>query len=51
MYPDEGIRDAANKAFRRHLWFHSEELVALALFDDRMSVDTKVGNLDRPPDA
>lgn len=50
-YPDVGIRDAADKAFRRHLWFFSEQLVTLALFDDRVQPDVKarmVENLDRP---
>ncbi|KAE8738023.1 hypothetical protein FOCC_FOCC016504, partial [Frankliniella occidentalis] len=33
--------DCALKAFREHLWYLSEECVALAFFDDRVPVQTK----------
>jgi hypothetical protein len=50
-YPVHAIRDAAVKAFRRHLWYFSEHLVSLALFDDRVDEKTKqamVDNFSRP---
>ncbi len=50
--PERAIRDASTKAFRRHLWFFSEHMIGLALFDQRVSDATKqamVANLARPP--
>ena len=40
-YPARKIREAAIRAFSRHLWYFSEHLVPLVLFDDRASEDTK----------
>jgi hypothetical protein len=51
VYPNLVIREAAVKAFRRHLWFFSEHLVGLALFDPRVDVAIKkqmVQNLQLP---
>lgn len=50
-YPNQRIGAAAHAALSRHLWFISEHLVALSLFDDRLSVTTKaacVARLDAP---
>ena len=40
-YQNHAIRDAAAKAFHRHLWFFSEHLVGLAFFDPRVDVTVK----------
>ena len=51
-YPEPAVRVAAISAFRRHLWYLSEHLAPLALFDDRVDDDTKaamVQNLSLPP--
>ena len=51
-YPAPDIRQAAIDAFCRHLWFFSEHLVTLALFDDRVSDETNaamVENFARSP--
>jgi hypothetical protein len=51
IYPTRVIAEAAEKAFRRHLWYISEHLIGLALFDSRVSADVKsemVKNLRRP---
>lgn len=40
-YPDAIISSLALKKLQGHLWYLSEELVALAFFDDEVSVDTK----------
>jgi hypothetical protein len=51
-YPSQVIRDAASKAFRRHLWYCSEHLIGLSFFDPRIvSADKKAmaNNLNRPP--
>jgi hypothetical protein len=51
-YPVRSVRTAAIDAFQRHLWFFSEQLVALSLFDDRVNDDIKaamVRNFSRPP--
>jgi hypothetical protein len=51
VYPNLVIREAAAKAFRHHLWFFSEHLVGLALFDSRVDVTIKkqmVQNLQLP---
>jgi hypothetical protein len=37
----KGISSAAVTAFLRHLWYLSEELIALAFFDDAVNNDTK----------
>ena len=50
-YPEHRVRDAAGKAFNRHLWYFSEHLVPLVLFDDRVTEETKaamVENFARP---
>ena len=44
--PDNNIADAAIKAFSRHLWYLSENLVLLALFDDRVVNTTKQAMVD-----
>jgi hypothetical protein len=51
-YPNRVVADAATKAFRRHLWYFSEHLVGLALFDPRVECSVKrdmVQNFHRPP--
>jgi hypothetical protein len=40
-YGDRAISKAAELAFTRHLWYLSEHLVVLALFDKDVSVQTK----------
>ena len=40
-YSDATISSLALKKLQGHLWYLSEELVALAFFDDQVSVDTK----------
>jgi len=40
-YADASVSKIAMKKFTGHLWYLSEELVALALFDDNLSADTK----------
>ena len=41
--PNQGnIADEALKAFKRHLWYISEELVVLPLFDDRIDTCKKL---------
>ena len=48
---NEGVSSAALTAFKRHLWYLSEELVALSFFDPEVSVMTKkamVQALSRP---
>ena len=50
-YPDEIIRDAASKAFKRHLWYLSEHLIGLSFFDPQIEADVKkamANNLNRP---
>ena len=51
-YPNGVISTAASKALRRHLWYFSEHLIALAFFDHRVDVTVKkdmVKNLIRQP--
>lgn len=43
---NEGISTAASKAFSRHLWYISEELIALAFFDSNISNATKKKMVD-----
>jgi hypothetical protein len=40
-YPHLGIRDVTTKTFNRHLWYLSEDLAALAIFDERVGDGTK----------
>ena len=40
-YDDQELAGAAARAMRRHLWYVAEELVGLALFDDRVTDDQK----------
>jgi hypothetical protein len=50
-YPTH-VKIAATEAIYRHLWYLSEHLATLALFDERVSDDTKaamVANFSRPP--
>ena len=45
-------KQAATEAIYRHLWYLSEHLVVLALFDERVRDETKtamVANFSRPP--
>ena len=47
--PDPALTSVALNAFKRHLWYLSEELVALAFFDSRICPEEKlqmVKNLD-----
>ena len=51
-FPNDVIRGAAAKAFRRHLWYFSEHLVGLSFFDPRVEVTVKramANNLNSPP--
>lgn len=41
LYPNETIRNATTKTFSRHVWYLSEELFLLALFDERVSSNMK----------
>ena len=41
QYPNNSILNIAVKKFLRHFWYLSEELVALAFFDDDLPIDTK----------
>jgi len=50
-YADADISQVAMKKFLGHLWYLSEELVALAFFDDSLSTDAKqkmVNSLKKP---
>lgn len=50
LFPDKELGSAAEKALRRHLWYLSEEGVALAFFDERMSAADRtamIKNLNR----
>jgi len=64
-YPNMVVTKAASTAFGRHLWYISEILVGLSLFDDKIGADVKtlmvtnlrlpqsinsVKRLDRPPE-
>ncbi|KAK0055989.1 hypothetical protein Bpfe_014658 [Biomphalaria pfeifferi] len=40
-YPDVNISSVTSKKLGLHLWYISEELVALALFDSRVPAETK----------
>lgn len=40
-YPDESVSKATATVFARHLWYLSARLVALAFFDERVTVETK----------
>ena len=40
-FPDPQIAQATSKKFANHLWYLSEDLAGLALFDDSVSMDTK----------
>lgn len=40
-YPNVQISQIALKKFQRHLWYLSEELIALAFFDEEVSHETK----------
>src|SRR6266536_4603892 len=40
-YPRKAISDATSKKLGRHLWYLSEELVGLALFDSRLHHNSK----------
>lgn len=51
-YPNRKISNTALQAFRRHLWYFSEHLIGLSLFDPRVSIESKremVENLQKPP--
>jgi hypothetical protein len=50
-YPNVTVAKAASTALSRHLWYFSEILVGLSLFDDRIGADVKtlmVTNLRLP---
>lgn len=40
-HENSNISNAVFKSFSNHLWYLSEPLIALALFDDRISIDEK----------
>lgn len=40
-YPDKEIAKATSTTLSRHMWYLSERLVALAFFDDNVSLETK----------
>ena len=40
-YPDSDIAKATSKKFANHLWYLSEELAGLALFDESVELDVK----------
>ncbi|KAG7154723.1 hypothetical protein Hamer_G015090, partial [Homarus americanus] len=40
-YPHEKVAHAAQAAISRHLWYLSEHLIGLSLFDDRIDTETK----------
>jgi hypothetical protein len=40
-YPNTKVGNAATTTFNRHLWYFSEILVGLSLFDDRIGEDVK----------
>ena len=42
----DGWGDAAVRAFRHHLWYFSEQLAPLALFDDRVDEKTMQAMVD-----
>ena len=46
QYPEHRVRDAAVKAFNRHLWYFSQHLVPLVLFDDRVTEETKAAMVE-----
>lgn len=51
-FPNQTISTIALKAIRRHLWYFSEHLIALSLFDPRITPEIKrimVQNLQKPP--
>jgi len=41
------IRDAAAKAFRRHLWYFAEHLVELSLFDPQVEITVKQAMVEK----
>ncbi|KAG0714740.1 hypothetical protein GWK47_013557 [Chionoecetes opilio] len=48
---DNGVASVAERAMRRHLWYLSENLIGLAIFDDRISPEQKaemVEGMKRP---
>jgi len=50
-YPHEAIFSTTSKTLGLHLWYFSEELVGLALFDSRVSVEMKrlmLASMDYP---
>lgn len=51
MFVDRELESTAEKALRSHHWYLSEQGVALAFFDERVSPDNRVAlvkNLSRP---
>ena len=51
-YPERSISEKASAALRRNLWYFSEHLALLALFDERVDEEIKtamVKNLSRVP--
>jgi len=52
--PDKSLAETALTAWKRHLWYVSEELIGLAFFYERISSSEKsatVLNLKRPPNG
>lgn len=51
-YPNTNVSNTTLKALRRHLWYLSEHLIGLSLFDSRVSLESKremVQNMQKPP--
>ena len=51
-YPVRHVKEAAVEAICRHLWYFSEHLVTLSLFDERVNDETKeamIANFTRSP--
>lgn len=40
-YPNKSVSNTACQALRRHLWYFSEHLIGLSLFDSRVTIETK----------
>jgi hypothetical protein len=50
--PDKSLAETALTAWKRHLWYVSEEMIGLAFFDERINSSEKsamILNLKRPP--
>ena len=43
---DDGVASVVERAMRRHLWYLSEDLIGLAIFDDRISPEQKAAMVE-----